>query len=350
MEDDTHILDAMVRHMEKMYIINDEEVAYMEATATSTPTTHERDYKGMDIGVDDDAMILLVDMMTCGSLHATFTITYASIYPCDTCDATVDHVHMPIGYDMSINMPCYERCTFSPIACNMLNNCSFTCFACNDDNNAFMIQNEIAPIALSHNKDFSFPHDTLHTHHAYYNFLLDANGDVQTKRCIMIDDVFIYHAHMFFLLSIVCVGMRTTMSTSIEHEFTKRTLESIISVSSRSNPTAITCFASKTLKNFSSIWFLCKHVGDLCAICDNLVHVILNIEALCVATNMLTNFSFLCFVCNNNVVLDMTCHAYSQLSYIDVAPNKLTNYSFFWVGCMLIGGASHLVGNPKRKV
>jgi hypothetical protein len=42
------------------------------------------------------------------------------------------------------------------------------------------------------------------------------------------DDVFIYHAHTLFLLSLVCVGTRKTMSTSIEHELTKRALESII--------------------------------------------------------------------------------------------------------------------------
>jgi hypothetical protein len=39
--------------------------------------------------------------------------------------------------------------------------------------------------------------------------LLDANGDVPTKRYIMMDDVFIYHAHTLFLLSFVCVGTRT---------------------------------------------------------------------------------------------------------------------------------------------
>jgi hypothetical protein len=38
----------------------------------------------------------------------------------------------------------------------------------------------------------------LHIHHAFHNILLDANGDVQMKRYVMMDDVFIYHAHMFF--------------------------------------------------------------------------------------------------------------------------------------------------------
>jgi hypothetical protein len=79
-----------------------------------------------------------------------------------------------------------------------------------------MFENEKAPIALSNNEDFAFAHDkhvpayTLHTHHGYYNILLDANGDVPTKRCIMMDDVFIYHAHTLFLRSFVCVGTWTT--------------------------------------------------------------------------------------------------------------------------------------------
>jgi hypothetical protein len=33
----------------------------------------------------------------------------------------------------------------------------------------------------------------------------------------MMDDVFFYHEQTFFVLSIECVGMWTTMSTSIEH-------------------------------------------------------------------------------------------------------------------------------------
>jgi hypothetical protein len=73
---------------------------------------------------------------------------------------------------------------------------------------------------------------TPHIHHIYYDKLLNANGDVQKKWTIMMDDVFIYHAHTFFALPIVCVGTRKTRSTSIEHELTKRALESMIQVSS----------------------------------------------------------------------------------------------------------------------
>jgi hypothetical protein len=73
-----------------------------------------------------------------------------------------------------------------------------------------MFENEKAPIALSNNDDFAFAHDkhvptnTLHTHHGYSHILLDSNGDVPTKRCITMDDVFIYHAHTLFFY-IFCV-------------------------------------------------------------------------------------------------------------------------------------------------
>jgi hypothetical protein len=66
MEYETPILEAMVPHMDDKDAItkNDEDVTYMEATTTSTPTSPERDYKGNNIGVDDDAIIQRVDMMT----------------------------------------------------------------------------------------------------------------------------------------------------------------------------------------------------------------------------------------------------------------------------------------------
>ena len=106
-----------------------------------------------------------------------------------------------------------------------------------------MDYNEIAPIVFSIFGDFDDCHDKhdphLHTHHAPISYLIDINGDVHKKRYIMMDDVYLYHAHMFFLLHVMCVGTRTIMSTSVEHELTKRALESIPQVSSRSNPTLI---------------------------------------------------------------------------------------------------------------
>jgi hypothetical protein len=242
-------------------------------------------------------------------IEDSHAMSYASFtFPCDAFhEPNVEHVESFDYDDNDMNMPSYECFTFPTIACNMLNNCSSPCIACNDDNyacvvttlsnncsfprfvdnkdkilnmvcaqclqyssinatkmlnnwsfkclvcnNVNMFENKKAPIALSNDEDFAFSYDkhvftyTLHNHHEYYDILLDANGDVQIKICIMMDDVFIYHARTLFFLCFVCVGTRTTTSTSFEHELAKRALESIILVSSNSNSTCLpfTCFVS----------------------------------------------------------------------------------------------------------
>jgi hypothetical protein len=81
-------------------------------------------------------------------------------------------------------------------------------------------------------------------------------------------------------------------------------------VSSNSNSARIpfTCIASNMLTTFSSIWFLCKHVDDFCDTCDIHAPMILNIDALYVATYMGNDFSYFCFLCNHIAILAMTCH------------------------------------------
>ena len=107
MDEDTPSLDMTEPQMEKMYMEDEDDatpwshqdgqVSHMDtATSTTTPTSHERDYNGMHMDVDD-AMIPLVGMMTCDFLHAmedNFDVTYDSlIFPCDTLFQTnVDHV------------------------------------------------------------------------------------------------------------------------------------------------------------------------------------------------------------------------------------------------------------------
>jgi hypothetical protein len=107
-------------------------------------------------------------------------------------------------------------------------------------------------------------------------------------------------------------------------------------VSSNSNSTRLpfTCFASHMLTTFSSIRFLCKHVDDFCDTCDIYAPMILNIDALCVATYMWNDFSFFYFVYNHIAILAMTCHMCYRFEFIGVASNKLTNCSFFWLGCI----------------
>ena len=144
MDEDTPSLDMTEPHMEKMYMedegdatpcLHDEQVGHMDAaTSTTTPKSHEWDYNGTHMGVDD-AMIPLVDMMTCDCLHDVdfcFDVTYDSFtFPCDTLFKTnVDHVDFPTCDDLDTCMPCYESFQFSPIvACNMSNNFSFICVA-----------------------------------------------------------------------------------------------------------------------------------------------------------------------------------------------------------------------------
>src|SRR5664279_2482023 len=106
----------MVPQMEKMYMDDevgatpclhqDGQVNHMKAPTTTTPTSHERDYKGTNIGVDD-AMIPLVDMMNDDCLHvmdAPIDISHAILTT--TCHALpcthIDHVDSTICDDIAI--------------------------------------------------------------------------------------------------------------------------------------------------------------------------------------------------------------------------------------------------------
>ena len=167
-----------------------------------------------------------------------------------------------------MTMPCYESFNFSTIACNMSTTCSLPCIACNDNDkddisfrmlcpkclhhsmilaskivnncsflclvckNAYFIVHEMAPIAFSLFDDHELPHAMnapschMHHRHAFHTILIDTNGDVHKTWNIMMDDVFLYHAHTLFVLLLPCVGTRTTVSTATEHELTKRAIES----------------------------------------------------------------------------------------------------------------------------
>ena len=94
---------------------------------------------------------------------------------------------------------------FPIVASKILNNCSFKCLVCN---NVDILAYEIAPIAFSHVGDLSFtlmdivPSFTLHSDHphiSYFPFDFGVVGVVQMKRRVMMDDVFIYRAHHFFI-------------------------------------------------------------------------------------------------------------------------------------------------------
>ena len=113
------------------------------------------------------------------------------------------------------------------------------CIECND---AFRLAHEIAPIAFSHIfGDFDIflvkPACLTSLHHipsamniaivaSYYSCTCASNGYVQKKRTIMMDDVFIYHVHTFFVLLCACIGYLDFVSTSMSHELTILALES----------------------------------------------------------------------------------------------------------------------------
>jgi hypothetical protein len=57
-----------------------------------------------------------------------------------------------------------------------------------------------------------------------------------------------------------------------------------VSSNLKSTRIPFTWYASNMLRTCSSIWFLCKHVDEFCATCDNHAPMISHIYALCVAT------------------------------------------------------------------
>ena len=144
-------------------------------------------------------------------------------------------MNVSLGDDSAIYMFCTQCFYHSPIiASKMLN---FECLLCNDGP---LISHEISPIAFSQfgylscsNVEFapSFILHVDHLHTSHFHFKFGVFGDVQMKRRIMMDNVFMYHGHNFFMWNFVCNGHRMIISTSIEHELTKRPLESIIVVS-----------------------------------------------------------------------------------------------------------------------
>jgi hypothetical protein len=145
----------------------------------------------------------------------------------------VDGIH-----SHALHMIDIECCHMSPYVASLMLD-DLPCIECN---NAFSLANEIAPIAFSH---ILGAFDIFHVKHAclsslhhmpsamsiaivasYYSCTCDLNTNVQEKRTIMMDDVFIYRAHTFLALLCACVGSFDIVSTSTSRELTIRALES----------------------------------------------------------------------------------------------------------------------------
>jgi len=149
------------------------------------------------------------------------------------------------------------------------------------------------------------------------------------KRHVMMDDVFIYRAHNFFIWCLVCAGKRMIMSTSIEHELTKRALESIhLSRGLNSSIILFPCFASNKWNNFSCLWFVCNHDGVFGLPYDKHVSSIFHMDDLCVATNMMNTCSFQWFVCNHNDILCMSCHEFISRSCLHIDLAYAINFTY----------------------
>jgi hypothetical protein len=192
-----------------------------------------------------------------------------------------------------------------------------------------------------------------------------SNGYVQEKRTIMMDDVFIYHAHTFFLLLCACVGYLDFVSTSTSRELTIRALESeppssmmilhhtclyfgivkdaqehafkVISFSFE-NPQTMsmhivdhtTCVAC-TMRLICHLGPLaCAHDRDLASTCHfhNSMHH--DIYALCVASNSWITCSYHMFGCNNVITSHMPCPIDCYMLAL-IASHMLNNCSFYCV-------------------
>ena len=234
MDDEESRNKDMVIHINK----EDESLVHI---STTTPTSNERDSQGIDIGVGD-AMFPFEDMMTFDYLHDMndhIDMSHATLTT--TCDTFVDHVESYSCDDIDVNMPCYSSFIFSmddnwdtievspPIACNEQHIYPSKCLARNDIYQTIDI--EMTPIVFSNFGDSQYPHFEnathihMHIHQTHNMNFIDTNGDVQKGRYIMMDDVYLYHAHTFFSMCNLCVGSNEHLPTSIEHELTKRALE-----------------------------------------------------------------------------------------------------------------------------
>src|SRR3954462_5493663 len=170
------------------------------------------------------------------SLHDLITmiaclVASPMIHTCSLHAVDDNHFH-------ALHMIVIASCHLSPCVASLMLD-DLTCIECN---NALSLDNEFAPIAFSHIfGDFDIflvKHACLTSSHdipramniaivvSYYSYTCASNGFVQKKKTIMMDDVFIYHAHTFFVLLCACVGYLDFVSTSTSRELTIRALES----------------------------------------------------------------------------------------------------------------------------
>ncbi|XP_044448955.1 uncharacterized protein [Triticum aestivum] len=202
---------------------------------------------------------------------------------------------------------------------------------------------------------------------SYYLCTFASNGYVQEKRTIMMNDVFIYHAHTLFVLLCACVGYLDFVSTSTSCELTIRALESkppstttslprtylyfdivkdaqahafeVISFSFEKHKTMsmdivdhTTC-VTFTMRLISHLGLLdCTHVRDSAFIHDFHIAMPHDIYALCVASNLFIICSYHMFGCNNVISSRTPCTFDCHMIEL-IASHMLNICSFHFVEC-----------------
>src|ERR1041385_6873248 len=83
------------------------------------------------------------------------------------------------------------------------------------------------------------------------------NANMQVKRHIIFDDVFIYHAHTFFVMSRACVGNFARVSTTTHHELTIQALESELRMVPIDTLPRHICFGHDIMKDAQGQAFKC---------------------------------------------------------------------------------------------
>ena len=70
--------------------------------------------------------------------------------------------------------------------------------------------------SLDNIHDDHYYYDICHVYTIYSLHIFCANGEVQEKRCLMMDDAFVYHAHTYFALFFACVGLECMVSVTYQ--------------------------------------------------------------------------------------------------------------------------------------
>ena len=100
-----------------------------------------------------------------------------------------------------------------------------------------------------------------------YSCTYGTNDNMQVKRHIIFNEVFIYHAHTFFAMSRACVGNFAHVSTPTHHELTIRALESELWMVSIDMLLRHICFGHDIMKDAQGQAFKVTFFSFTCVAC-----------------------------------------------------------------------------------